>query len=193
LTRRIFVDTEWTAPPWAGPAELMWLGLADENGNSWYGISAEVDIDPETNRFIAGAFGLIDRNEPRLTRSELAIATEEFCEGVTEFWAWVPSLGSFRQDSALGDQAAEAYGRWWDIDLQMLRTLVNPWPSDWPHELHDLNKAAHAAQVAIPEHAANHLHPRVHALWNRDLFRRIKAAADANQVPSDSIRRDHTP
>ncbi len=35
MTRRIFVDTEWTSPPWSGQAELMWIGLADEEGRSW--------------------------------------------------------------------------------------------------------------------------------------------------------------
>lgn len=27
----------------------MWIGLADEEGRSWYGISSEVDIDPATD------------------------------------------------------------------------------------------------------------------------------------------------
>ena len=44
MTRRIFLDTEWTAPPWSKRSELMWIGLADEEGRSWYGISSEVTI-----------------------------------------------------------------------------------------------------------------------------------------------------
>lgn len=64
MPRRVFVDTEWTAAPWLGAAELMWIGLADEAGRSWYGISSEVEIDPTTNPFVSGAFRLIDRDEP---------------------------------------------------------------------------------------------------------------------------------
>lgn len=36
--------------------------------------------------------------------------------------------------------------------------------------------AALAAGVEIPPRAANHLHPQVHAEWNRTLFRRIEAS-----------------
>ena len=46
MSRRIFVDTEWTAPPWAPGCELLWLGLADEAGRSWYGVSSELQVDP---------------------------------------------------------------------------------------------------------------------------------------------------
>jgi hypothetical protein len=66
MTRRVFLDTEWTAPPWSDRSELMWIGLADEDMRSWYGISSEVVIDPSTNAFISGAFRLIDPGEPRL-------------------------------------------------------------------------------------------------------------------------------
>ena len=59
MTRRIFVDTEWTSPPWSETCELMWVGLADEEGRSWYGISSEVEIDPTANAFISGVFRLI--------------------------------------------------------------------------------------------------------------------------------------
>jgi hypothetical protein len=48
MKRRIFVDTEWTGPPWSEQSELMWIGLADEEGRSWYGIWSEVEIDPST-------------------------------------------------------------------------------------------------------------------------------------------------
>lgn len=51
MARRVFIDTEWTAPPWSDRAELMWIGLADEEGRSWYGISSEVErVHAEWNR-----------------------------------------------------------------------------------------------------------------------------------------------
>ena len=71
----------------------MWIGLADEAGRSWYGISSEVDID-------------------------------------------------------------------------------------WPNRLCDLNAAAVEAGVEVPLRAVNHLHLRVHAEWNRGLFKLIRSSLE---------------
>ena len=174
--RRIFLDTEWTAPPWSEQSKLMWIGLADEAGRSWYGISSEVEIDPSTNRFVAGAFRLIAPDESRLSRRELAAAVVQFCGPVDEFWVWIPSVEKFAEWFGLGAEAADVFGRCRDVDLRMLRALVDPWPPGWPDRLHDLRAAAAAAGVEIPPRAANHLHPRVHAEWNRQLFERIRAS-----------------
>lgn len=180
MTRRVFVDTEWTAPPWSDQAELMWIGLADEDKRSWYGISSEVVIEPSANAFISGAFRLIDRDEPRLSRARLAAAVLDFCGAVDEFWVWIPTLESFSAWSGLAaDKAAGLHAQCRDIDLRMLQALLDPWPAGWPHHLHDLNAAAVAAAVEIPPRAVNHLHPRVHAEWNRRLFELIHRGPDA--------------
>jgi hypothetical protein len=183
VTRRIFVDTEWTAPPWSERVELMWIGLADEEGRSWYGISSEVEIDPSTNEFIAGAFRLITPDEPRLSTAELAAAVVEFCGEVDEFWAWIPPLERFAEWFGLGEEAAELYAAYWDWDLQMVRSLVQPWPDGWPDRLLDLHAAAVEAGVEFPPRAENHLHPRVHTLWNRDLFALIRASREERDDP----------
>lgn len=179
MIRRIFVDTEWTEPPWSKSSELMWIGLADEKGESWYGISSEVDIDPATNEYISGAFRLIDPDEPRLSRQELATAVVNFCDGVDEFWAWVPTIENFSKFSGLGEEAAEVYAKCWDVDLQMLQSLVQPWPESWSKRLLDLNAAALEAGVEIPPKAVNHLHPLVHAEWNRELFELIRTSQES--------------
>jgi len=176
MTRRIFLDTEWTAPPWSDRSELMWIGLADEEGRSWYGISSEVEIDPSTNDFISGVFRLITPEEPRLSMAQIAAAVVDFCGEVDEFWAWIPTLERFAEWFGLGNEAAEVYARCWDVDLRMLRALVNPWPAGWPNCLHNLNAAAVVSGVEIPPRAANHLHPRVHVEWNRQLFELIRAS-----------------
>jgi len=154
----------------------MWIGLADEEGRSWYGISSEVEIDPTKNSFMSGVFRYITPEEPRLSRAQLAEAAVGFCREVDEFWAWVPTPESFAQGSGLGDQAAEVFAKCWDVDLQMLQALVRPWPAGWPNLLNDLNRAAVRAGVQIPPRAVNHLHPRVHAEWNRKLFNLICTA-----------------
>ena len=174
MTRRIFLDTEWTRPPWSQPSELMWIGLADEEGRSWYGISSEVAIDPATNDFISGAFRLITPDEPRLTREQLAAAVIDFCGEVDEFWAWIPTRERFATFFGLGEEGAGLYAKYWDVDLQMVRSLVRPWPDGWPSRLLDLNAAAVEAGVEVPPRAVNHLHPRVHVEWNRKLFELIQ-------------------
>ena len=177
MPRRIFIDTEWTAPPWAPGAALLWVGLADEAGRSWYGISSDVDIAPAANPFIAGVFRLIRPDEPRLGRAQLAAAVQGFCGAVDEFWAWIPTVDSFAAFFGLAGAPAQAlYARHHAVDLHMLRALVQPWPAAWPGRLHDLQAAAQQAGVAIPPRAPNHLHPQVHAEWNRALFARIQAA-----------------
>ena len=180
MTRRIFLDTEWTALPWSDGSELMWVGLADEDGYSWYGISSEVEIDPSTNDFLySNIFEVIFPDEPRLTRKKIAAAVVDFCGGVDEFWAWVPTLDRFKGFSGLEEEtAAEVYKKFWNIDLQMLQGLIHPWPANWPNQLLDLNAAAVAAGVKFPEKSKNHLHPRVHVEWNRDLFKLIHSSSD---------------
>ena len=170
MTRRIFLDTEWTATPWSDRSELMWVGLADESGRTWYGISSEVDIDPSTNDFISGVFRLITPDEPRLANEEIAAAVIDFCGDVDEFWAWIPTMEKFSEWFKLGEEAAALYAKCWDIDLQMVQSLVQPWPDGWPDRLRNLNAAAVEAGVEVPPRAVNHLHPRVHAEWNRKLY-----------------------
>ena len=179
MTRRIFLDTEWTRPPWSNEAELMWIGLADEEGRSWYGISSEVDIDPSTNDFISGVFRWITPDEPRLTNREIAAAVMDFCGDVDEFWAWIPTIESFSEWSRLGEKAAEVYANCRDVDLRMVRSLIQPWPEGWPDRLLDLNAAAVEAGVEVPPRAVNHLHPRVHAEWNRKLFDLIRRSRES--------------
>ena len=115
MKRRIFLDTEWTAPPWSDRSELMWIGLADEEGHSWYGISFEVEIDPSTNDFISGVFRLITLDEPRMSRAQLAAAVVDFCGQVDEFWAWIPTVERFGKWFRLGDEASAVFEKCWDI------------------------------------------------------------------------------
>lgn len=172
MTRRIFVDTEWTEPPWSDGCELMWVGLADEAGSAWSAVVAEVDLEPLAASSIVP---LIPADEPRLARPELAAGVIEFCGEVDEFWAWIPSLESVAEWFGLGDNAPELYAQHREVDLHMLQSLVDPWPERWPSGLCDLSVAAAEAGVTIPERRRDHLNPRVHAVWNRTLFEMIEA------------------
>ncbi len=173
MTRRIFVDTEWLTAPWEQGFELLWIGLADEEGTSWSAIDAAIDLEPHVHGSIVP---LIPAEELRLTRTEIGAAVERFCGDVDEFWAWVPTAASVAEWFGLGDEAADLYARFWDVDLQLLRGLIDPWPDGWPSALHNLRVAAERAGVELPPRARDHLNPRVHARWNQQLFEKIRRA-----------------
>jgi hypothetical protein len=177
--RRIFVDTEWTAVPWSEHRDLLWIGLADSSGATFCGFNADYRVHPSYEQYTADLLALITPDVPRLPRDVLSSQVHEFCGEPAEFWAWIPTLPSFAAWAKLGPEAAPVYARCRDIDMQMLRSLVDPWPDSWSTTIHDLNAAATNAGVPIPERAKNHLHPRVHAQWNQRLFRLIQAAAGA--------------
>lgn len=182
IMRRVFVDTEWTAVPWSRAAELLWIGLADENGLSCCGLVSDAQIDPANEGYVSDLLQLVTPEVQRLTRIELAAAVEAFCGHVDEFWAWIPTPESFAAWSRLGESAFDTYRRCRHIDLQMLQSLVKPWPTNWPIGIHDLNVAAVAAGVQLPPRAVNHLHPRVHAEWNQQLFGLIRAAGPTSDA-----------
>ena len=85
----------------------------------------------------------------------------------------VPTVENVAEWFGLGADAADLYARYWDVDPQMLQWLVDPWPQEWPSRLFDLNAAAVEAGVEIPGRTSDHLNPRIHALWNRNLFEMI--------------------
>lgn len=176
MTRRIFFDTEWTAVPWSGCAELMWIGLADEHGGSCSAISADVDIDPATNDFVAGVWTYISPADRRIPSREILTGVIDFCGDIDEFWAWVPTLESVTEFCDLGHDAPAICEQYWDWDLQLFRSLVDPWPDGWPELLCDLNAAAVESGVEIPPRRPDHLAPTVHAVWNADLFTLIATA-----------------
>lgn len=158
----------------------MWIGLADEEGRSWYGISSEVDIDPSSDEFISGLLQLVSPDEQRLTNKEIAAAVMNFCGNVDEFWAWIPTMERFAEWFSPGEEAEDLYGHHWDVDLQMARSLVQPWPNGWPDRLLDLNVAAVEAGVEIPRRAENNLHPHAHTQWNRELYKRIQMSHESS-------------
>jgi hypothetical protein len=169
MTRRIFVDTEWTAVPWSPAADLLWIGLADEQGRTWCALSSDAEVTTPNEKYVSDLLRIITPDVPRLSRAEISTAVQTFCGDVDEFWAWIPTPASFAQWSTLGDDAMDVFQRIREIDLQMLRSVVAPWPMTWPNSIQDLNAAATAAAVEVPPRAPNHLHPRVHADWNQRL------------------------
>lgn len=180
---RIFVDTEWTAPPWSPESDLLWIGLADDTGRAWFGISAEIHIDPVTHPFTADLYRHVPPAERiPLTRAELGQAIREFCgDEVAEFWAWIPPLERFTAWFKLAEaEGADIFARYWDTDLQMLQGLVQPWPAGWTTRLHNLEAAATAAGLAmadLPPRPDDVFHPRVHAQWDLAVYRAIQVRA----------------
>jgi hypothetical protein len=170
VMRRIFLDTEFTDLPWSGHSELLWVGLADEDGASWSALSADVSAEAHLSEFVkTEVVPLIPDDEPRLERKELSSAIVEFCGDVDEFWAWCPAPELLSEVFALEEEPAKAYDRYWDWDLQLLKTVVDPWPEPWPLELHDLNRAVSGRHIEVPPNEHAH-HPRADALWDLQVW-----------------------
>ena len=176
MPRRIFVDTEWTEVPWSPAADLLWIGLADERGQTRCALLPNAHIDPANQGYVSDLMRIITSDVPRLSRAEMSRSILEFCGQVDEFWAWIPTLESFAQWSKLGDNAIEVFTTVKDIDLQMLKSIVVPWPLTWPDKIQDLNAAAAAVGLELPTRPPNFLHPRVHADWNQKLYALISRA-----------------
>ena len=174
--RRIFIDAEFKNLPWSGHSEMLWVGLADDEGNCWSGINADVAVDVHASDFTRRVVMLrMPEDEPRLNRTELDAAIRDFCGSPDEFWAWCPSVETLAIAFDLGEHAPAARELYWGWDLQLLRRVVDPWPASWPTQLHDLNEAARAAGIRLPPNNSGH-HPRFDALWNRSVFRLLQAA-----------------
>ena len=112
MPRRIVVDTEWTAVPWSPAADLLWIGLADEDGQDWCALSSDAAIDPVHDPYVAALLRIITPDVPRLCKAEMSTAIQAFCGQVDEFWAWIPTPQSFAPWSKLGDCALAAARRW---------------------------------------------------------------------------------
>ncbi|GCL62559.1 hypothetical protein [Pseudaquabacterium pictum] len=177
--RRIIVDTEWTATPWSEHRDLLWISLADSAGATFCGFNLDYQVHPSYEQYTETLLAIITPDVPRLSRQALSSEVRQFCGESVQFWAWIPTLTSFTAWAKLGAEAASVYERCRDIDIQMLRSLINPWPSSWTTSVEDLNAAATTAGVTLPERSKNHLHPRAHALWNQQLFNLIHSAQGA--------------
>jgi len=172
MTKRIFLDTEFKNLPWTGHSDLLWVGLADEDGNSWSAINADVSIDKSASEFTRSVVvGRMTPDEPRLDSEALGRGVREFCgEVVHEFWAWCPTGETLASSFDLGESAPGMYERYWDWDLQLLRRVVDPWPPGWPQQLCDLNGLAREVGLVPPPNASAH-HPREDALWDLQVFK----------------------
>lgn len=175
--RRIFLDTEFKNLPWTGHSELLWIGLADELGNSWSAINTDVVLDEYASEFTRTVVaGRMPADELRLGSNDLAVAVEEFCgEVVEEFWAYGPTVEVLADLFGLGEEAPAAHARYWDWDLELMRRLVDPWPAGWATTMSDLNAAAKQAEIELPSNQLAH-HPRYDALWHREIWRTITAS-----------------
>lgn len=168
---RVFLDTEFTDLPWSGRSQLLWVGLAADDGSSWSALSAEALADGAVSPFVE-AFVLphITPDEPRLTRHELREAIIDFCGCPNEFWAWCPTSSDLMNFDALPEEPQQLHAQFWDWDFQLLRRVVDPWPDGWPRSLCDVQGLAVQNRVALPENPRAH-HPVHDALWNREVVR----------------------
>lgn len=171
MPRRIFVDAEWTCLPWEAGHAPFWLGLADGEGRSWSGVLGWADLSSASEFTRTRVLPLLPDEAPRLSKAEASAAILEFCGDVDEFWAWCPTVEQLRDGFGLGPEADEYHARWWDLDLQTVKGIVDPWPTGWPTELDDLAALARRSGVQLPPSPGAQHDPRIDALWDREVHR----------------------
>jgi hypothetical protein len=168
--RRIFLDCEFLDLPWTENAGLLWIGLADNDGNTWSAIDRDADMR-RANQFVRDVvLPQIPSDEQRLSAAELSEGVVRFCGEVDEFWAWCPTVEDLVTAFGLSQaDASAAHAIHWDFDFQLLRGVIDPWPSRWPVKLHDLKELATLTGITVPANEHAH-HPSFDALWGRRVF-----------------------
>lgn len=168
-TRRIFVDTEFTALPWTGTSELLWVGLADEDGRQWSAVCADADLTRISDFSRTRVIPLMTQDEPRLDRPRLRDELDRFCGPVDEFWAWFPSLDDLVRLGVEPAAAPEMLARYADWDYLLLIDLMGARASRWPAFCNDLHALARAAGITLPPNPRTH-HPAYDAAWGRAVY-----------------------
>jgi hypothetical protein len=166
--RRIFFDTEFTDFPWTGRSELFWVGLCDESGKIYSAINADVDLSDCSEFVRTRILPMIGAGEPRLSAAALASVVREFCEGVSELWAWQPSVQDLIGYGFDLADAAALHAQYADWDLQLIRALTGETAPPWRH-CHDLHRLADDTNVTLPPNPIAH-HPGFDAAWGRQVF-----------------------
>jgi hypothetical protein len=174
--RRIFLDCEFLDLPWTEKTGLLWLGLADEQGNTWSAINSDADLS-HVSQFVRDVvLPQVPSREPRLPPAEISQGVVRFCGEVSEFWAWCPTVEDLVVAFGLSAaDAATAHAHYWDFDFQLLQGIMDPWPTRWPTRLRDLNDLASRSGLTLP--AAEHAHhPGYDALWGSRVFQQAVRA-----------------
>lgn len=130
--RRVFLDTEFTDLPWTGRSELLWVGLACSDGRSFGGLCADTDVSLCSAFVRAHVLPRVTADVVRMSRRDLARAVVEFADPVDELWAWCPDEADLVDLGVPAEDASAVRDRYGDWDLQLLRSLVDPWPVGWP-------------------------------------------------------------
>ena len=177
--RRIFLDCEFLDLPWTQNTGLLWIGLADDDGNTWSAVNGDADV-ARASQFVRDVvLPQIPSDEQRLSSTELSEGVVRFCGEVDEFWAWCPTVEDLVAVFGLSrSEASAAHAIHWDFDFQLLQGIVDPWPSRWPVMLHDLKALASRIGITVPSNEHAH-HPSYDALWGRSVFQQAELLAES--------------
>ena len=171
----VVIDCEFCCLPWTDQRPPLWIGLArhDSFGSrQWSAFNTDAPIGTLTEFSRENVLPKVPADEVRLDSEGLSTQIQEFCEGVTEFWAWCPTISNLVNVFGLGnEEAAATHAAHWDHDLTLLKRLIDPWPTTWPSELNDLHARVREEGVELPVNPNPH-HPGVDATWGLHVLER---------------------
>ena len=171
MTRRIFIDAEFTALPWEANAGLLWLGLADESGRTWSAVNRDVDLSTVGEFSQNHVVPQIPLEEPRLTMAEMAPEVIRFCGSRVEFWAWCPTETDIASLGVRDSDVSAMRAAHWDFDFVLLRRVIPVWSSRWSPTCGDVQEFARMQGLRrVPRNAHPH-HPAFDAMWAAEVFK----------------------
>jgi len=105
MKRRIFLDTEWTAPPWSERSELMWIGLADEEGRLSAVVGAPDSCKTTVGCHTASAYSTSSNRSPAVSGHASDTVAPTFHPNQIARALLTSSTGARRSHDAAGHSA----------------------------------------------------------------------------------------
>ncbi len=171
MTRRIFIDCVPSRTSHGGGEQIFWVGLADEDGNVFSAVNADVGLEGLDDRIRDQVLPLVPADEVRLPRDLLASAIVEWVgPNPVQWWTWRPPVEESANTEAADEQSTPQQTTH-SCALEGLVDLVNPWPEAWEDAARDVNDVAHHTPygVDLPD-IPRPYHPALAAAWVRDVW-----------------------
>lgn len=171
-----FLDTEFTCLPWDGTAELISIGIVDENDREYYAclndFSAEsVSLFVEQN-IIPYLPYISERKSRQVVSEELFEFISAEPEPPGQIWCLFPTEDELKEWGFKEGEIPNVIEKYGDIDLQLLEDLLGfRYPADWPGTGSNLvpimNKLKEKERVPDNEQIHNAL---ADARWNKKVW-----------------------
>jgi len=155
---KFFLDTEFIERGPTFPITLISIGIVDERGGEFYGVSADFREEDCSDWVKANVLPPLG-DKRRLPLSDIAILVKHWvevqCDGETpEFWGY--------------------YCDYWVVTAQMFGTMMDL-PEGWPMYCRDLKQLADERGITeLPAQSSTEHNALADAKWNAEVYAFLK-------------------